>query len=288
MIDDFSFVLQSKRLELTLIMENGTSTKVSEATGKTLDIPIPILHDLITSSVAAHTDKVALICKQQPRDLLPALSSLATPGSEPSHLVWTHGQLQHGADLLAHALSKQGIQPGSTIAVLLSGRAEFHMVLRSAVKLKCPFTPMNLRSAQNATEIRHMFTLSNTKAVIVEDATLVEHLEKNVPDLMRDMQLKVIAGTSSTIEGYLSLNDLVSDAAKDEEFEIHNRLLERARRHLEDTVFIWFTSGTTSLPKAAPHTNKSLTANIRSWGEAFNLDHTRAWLHIRESDAYSI
>ena len=128
-----------------------------------------------------------------------------------------------------------------------------------------------------------MLTLSDTKVVIVEDAAVAEHLEKNVPDLMRDMQLKVIAGDTPTVESYLSLNDLVSDAAKDETFEAQSRALDQASRNLEDTVFIWFTSGTTSLPKAAPHTNKSLTANIRSWGEAFNLDDKRAWLHIRES-----
>lgn len=268
-------------------MQNGVSSKrVSEATGPELHIEIPILHDLIASSVATHGEKVALICKHQPYDLLPAISSF--PGNtgsikRPSHLVWTHAQLQYGADLLAHALTKRGVIAGSPIAVLLSGRAEFHMVLRAAVKLKCPFTPMNLRSAQNAKEIRHMLKLSSAGVVIVEDADIAEHLEKNVPDLMHDMQLKVIAGETTAAESYLTLNHLVSEAAKDETFEVRNRALEEVPRHLEDTVFIWFTSGTTSLPKAAPHTNKSLTANVRSWGEAFKLDDKRAWLHIRKS-----
>ena len=265
-------------------MENrSSSTKLSEATGKKLDIPVPILHDLISSSVANHKDKVAMICKHQAADLLPDVSSYPTGPNlieRPPHLVWTHGQLQHGADLLAHALAKRGLQPGSSIAVLLSGRAEFHLVLRAAVKLKCPFTPMNLRSAQNAKEIRHMLTLSDSKAVIVEDAELAEHLEKNVPDLMSEMQLKVVVDRASSAGSYLSLSDLVSDAAHDESFEAQNEVLEDVPRHLEDVVFIWFTSGTTSLPKAAPHTNKSLTCNVRSWAEAFNLDDKRAWLHI--------
>ena len=265
-------------------MENGTSsTKLSEATGKKLDIPVPILHDLITSSVATHRNKVAMICKHQVPDLLPEVSSYRAGPNQPGkplHLVWTHGQLQHGADLLAHALAKLGLQPGSSIAVLLSGRAEFHMVLRAAVKLKCPFTPMNLRSAQNAKEIRHMLTLSDSKAVIVEDAELAEHLEKNVPDLMREMQLKVIVGKTPAAGPYLSLGELISDAANDKDFEAQKKTLEGVPRHLEDVVFIWFTSGTTSLPKAAPHTNKSLTCNVRSWGEIFSLDDKRAWLHI--------
>ena len=263
-----------------------SSTLLSEAKGPELDIPVPILHDLITSSVSTHGDKVAMICKHQPADLIPVVSiygaTIASSSTHPPHLVWTHKQLQHGADLLAYALDKQGVQPGSTIAVLLSGRAEFHMVLRAAVKLKCPFAPMNLRSVQHAKEIRHMLTLSDTKVVIVEDAAIVQALEGNVPDLMRDMQVKAVAGGTSPNDAYLSLNGLISGAANDRTFPTRNRALDEIPRTLGDIVFIWFTSGTTSLPKAAPHTNRSLTANIRSWEESFKLDDKRAWLQICE------
>lgn len=266
-------------------MANGASpTLLSEATGPPLDIPVPILQDLVRASVAAHADKVALICKHQAADLFPAVFAYGGAASKSSsHLIWTHKQLQHSADLLAHALAERGVQPGSTIAVLLSGRAEFHTILRAAVKLKCPFTPINVRSAQHAKEIRHMFTLSEAKVVIVEDAAIAQSLEEHVPDLMSAMQLKAMTGDKSTFESYLSLGDLVSSAAMDNTFESQSQALDSMPRDLEDVVFNWFTSGTTSLPKAAPHTNKSLTANIRSWGDSFKLDDTRAWLHVRKS-----
>ncbi|OAL18049.1 hypothetical protein AYO22_11065 [Fonsecaea multimorphosa] len=256
---------------------------VSEAEGPNLSIPIPILHDLIVSSVAQHGDKVAMVCKHQPADLFPAVNmhdNSRIKHTEKSHLQWTHSQLQYGADLLAHALLKQGLQPGSPIAVLLSGRVEFHMLLRAAVKLKCPFTPLNLRAPQNAKEIRHMLTLSEAKAVIVEDDSIAARLEQTVPDLMQQMQVKAMAGPKSAIESYLSLNEIVSSAAEDDSFPETQRTLDQLDRCLDDVVFIWFTSGTTALPKAAPHTNKSLTCNVRSWGEAFKLEHTRRWLQI--------
>ncbi|OAP57137.1 hypothetical protein AYL99_07874 [Fonsecaea erecta] len=257
--------------------------KVSEVEGPSLHVPIPILHDLVVSSVAQHGDKLAIVCKHQPADLFPAVNQYGRSRiqlAELGHLQWTHTQLQYGADLLAHALWKEGLRPGSPIAVLLSGRVEFHMLLRAAVKMKCPFTPLNLRAPQNTKEIRHMLTLSGAKAVIVEDESIANRLEETVPELMRDMQVKAIAGPKSMIDSYLSLNELVSSAAEDESFSDTNRDLDALDRHLDDTVFIWFTSGTTALPKAAPHTNKSLTCNIRSWGEAFKLDWTRRWLQI--------
>ncbi|KIW77574.1 hypothetical protein Z517_10020 [Fonsecaea pedrosoi CBS 271.37] len=257
--------------------------KVSEVQGPDLHIPIPILHDLIVSSVAQHGDKVAIVCKHQPADLFPAVSSYGDSSiktTERPYLQWTHSQLQYGADLLAHALVKQGLSPGSPIAVLLSGRVEFHMLLRAAVKLKCPFAPLNLRAPQNAKEIRHMLTLSGAKAVIVEDESIAHRLEQTVPDLMREMQVKAMAGPKSTVDSYLSLNELVSSAAEDDSFQETQRAFGQVERHLDDTVFIWFTSGTTALPKAAPHTNKSLTCNVRSWGAVFNLDSTRRWLQI--------
>ncbi|KAK3699958.1 hypothetical protein LTR37_016202 [Vermiconidia calcicola] len=273
-------------------MENGThSTAMSEVTGPELDIPIPILHDLIASSVATHGDKTALMCKHQPRDLLPAVSSRTTdaaPASSANELRWTHSQLQYGAELLAHSLAQKGVQPKFTIAVILSGRAEFHLILRAAVKLNCPFTPMNLRSPQNAKEIRHMLSLSETKVVFVEDAFVANALEENVPDLMHDMQLKVMMGGDSTTGSFLSFNDLISDPARDPTFEAQRRALDELPRTLDDTVFIWFTSGTTSLPKAAPHTNRSLTANIRSWGQSFELDDRRAWLHVFVGSSWTL
>jgi len=265
------------------IMENGTWTnKLSEFVGPNLDIPIPILHDLITSSVQQHGDKIAMVCKHQSADLLPVVCNFKRSKKVETqpYLQWTHAQLQYGADLLAHGLTQNGVKPGSTIAVLLSGRAEFHMVLRASVKLKCPFTPINLRSAQNAKEIRHMLTLSGAKVVVVEDAFVAERLEHNVPDLMRDMQVKVMAGGKSSLDTYLSLNEIVSQAAEDELFQKRSEALDHLPRQLDDVVFIWFTSGTTSLPKAAPHTNKSLTCNIGSWREVFKLDDQRAWLQI--------
>ncbi|EXJ84558.1 hypothetical protein A1O3_05227 [Capronia epimyces CBS 606.96] len=289
-------------------MANHILPLPSETTGPKLDIPIPILHDLITSSVRQHGDKVAIVCKHQPADLLPAvhdfrLSSQSQQAQaqaqvRPPYLQWTHAQLQHGADLVARGLLGEGLLPGSPIAVLLSGRAEFHLVLRAAVKLKCPFTPISPRSAQNAKEIRHMLTLSGAKAVIVEDASIAAHLERNIPDLMRHMQVKLMAGeksggiSTSPVETaspslYLSLQEMVATAAGDDDetmlyaeggTERTDRLL--LPRHADDVVFIWFTSGTTSLPKAAPHTNRSLTCNIRSWQEVFELDDRRAWLQI--------
>ena len=128
-----------------------------------------------------------------------------------------------------------------------------------------------------------MLSLSETKVVFVEDAFVANALEENVPDLMHDMQLKVMMGGDSTTGSFLSFNDLISDPARDPTFEAQRRALDELPRTLDDTVFIWFTSGTTSLPKAAPHTNRSLTANIRSWGESFELDDRRAWLHVCKS-----
>lgn len=264
------------------MMGSQASEQMSEATGPSLDIPIPILHDLITSSVRLHGERPALVCRHQTADLVPEVFRVSRSLSKDGHLQWTHAQLQYGADLLAYGLVKNGLRPGSTIAVILSGRAEFHMAIRAAVKLKCPFAPINLRSPQNAKEIKHMLTLCDAKAVIVENASVAEQLEANAQSLMGGMMVKVMAGDKSSRVDYLSLSDIVSEAANDAMFQEQNVLLQNLPRHIDDTVFIWFTSGTTSLPKAAPHTNRSLTCNIRSWQEAFELDAKRVWLQICE------
>lgn len=275
---------------------------LSEVVGPPLEVPEPILHRLIQASVLEHHDKIALVCEHQPSDLIPGLLEYgATERSSDAapYLEWTHAQLQHAADLLAIGLTRHGVQAGSTIAVLLSGRAEFHVILRAAVKLNCPFAPISTRSVHNPTEIRHMLTLSDTKVIFVEDAVTAEALEKTVPDLLQAMQVKIIIGSAlpagisgaqtsnssspdasrrrskrrrisrieaeSRMSPYLSFNDIVAEAAKDQAFKSESLALDSVSRNLDDVVFIWFTSGTTSLPKAAPHTNLSLCTNARSW-----------------------
>jgi acyl-CoA synthetase (AMP-forming)/AMP-acid ligase II len=195
-------------------------------------------------------------------------------------LRWTHSQLQHGADLLAVALYRHGLQPRSTITVILSGRSEFHLVLRAATKLNCPFSPINLRSPKNAKEIRHMLTLTKAKAVLIDNASIVEDLENNVPDLMRNMQVKVVLDGPVVRPGYVSLGQLIETTATDQAFEEASTALDAEPRYEDDVVYIGFTSGTTSLPKAVPHTNLSFAWNMRSWQDAFALDHQRVWLHI--------
>ncbi|KAI1619273.1 hypothetical protein EDD37DRAFT_698729 [Exophiala viscosa] len=237
-----------------------TFSSLSESIGPQLAITIPIVHHQILESVKQHPNTPAIMCTHQSADLLPAL--------------------QYGADLLAHALTTQRLESGSTIAVLLGGRAEFHMVFRAAIKIGCPFTPINLRSPKNAKEIRHMLTLTNAKAVIVDNESVAEDLQRNVPDLMSDMHVKIILDGDFGMHNYLKLSDLITEAAVDKTFEESSLALDRWPRNEDDVVYIGFTSGTTSLPKAAPHTNKSLACNMKSWEQVFALDDTRSWLHI--------
>lgn len=261
----------------------GSHIELSESVGCDVSIPIPILHHLILSSVQEHGARTAIACKHQRPDLMPAIAKHIISGAhleQSDSLLWTHSQLQHGADLLAVALQRQGLQPHSTIAVILSGRSEFHLVLRAAAKLNCPFSPMSLRSPKNAKEIRHMLTLTHARAVIIDNASIVTDLENSVPDLMRDMQVKVVLDGLVERPDYLSFSQMIENAAMDESLDEISTRLDTLPRHQDDVVYIGFTSGTTSLPKAAPHTNLSFVSNTRSWQEAFTLDHRRAWLHI--------
>ncbi|KAK4942016.1 putative NRPS-like protein biosynthetic cluster [Elasticomyces elasticus] len=154
------------------------------------------------------------------------------------------------------------------------------MVFRAAIKIGCPFTPINLRSPKNAKEIRHMLTLTKAKAIIVDNNSVAEDLQRNAGTLMNDMQVRIILDGGDGVHNYLSFSALIEEAAIDKQFEESSLELNRRLRNEDDVVYIGFTSGTTSLPKAAPHTNKSLACNMKSWEKVFSLDPTRSWLHI--------
>jgi hypothetical protein len=131
-------IQQIEGMATPLEMDKNTPPSTqSESEGPSLDIPIPILHELIVSSVRQHSSRTALVCKHQPADLIPVVEHLAGPDKDPnppSYLQWSHAQLQYGADLLVVGLVKAGVQQDSTIAVMLNGRAEFYMALRASAR----------------------------------------------------------------------------------------------------------------------------------------------------------
>ncbi|KJY02337.1 AMP-binding enzyme family protein [Zymoseptoria brevis] len=172
------------------------------------------------------------------------------------YLRWSHAQLHYAAELFARNLSARGVKRGMPMAVLLGNGVEWMVACLSAVRLGCAFVPLNPKCVGNAKEAAHMLGLSGARVVIAGDAEVAGKFEGAVgEEVMGPMVLRIVVGGGW--DGWVEFGDLF-----DEEVE---RLVDvELEMEGEDVAMMPFTSGTTSLPKAAIHTSTSLSASILS------------------------
>ena len=243
---------------------------LSEAHGEPLPLPIPAFYELLRHASIKDSSKIALVCLHQSPDFL---SSVVR--SQPSdYLRWTYAELMRASHAFAKALAGAGIRPGMRIAAFVTNGVEFHIALRAALELNCIFAPLNPKTAFNAAETKHTLELLEPNVVLVEEASIAKKLEDSSYEIMKTVSVKLLSPVAGEMEAALSgwrkLTTFV-EAAKDD------GILERLNivRKEDDVILVLMTSGTTSLPKGCPHTNRSLGAMGMAYVQNADFDNTR-------------
>jgi acyl-CoA synthetase (AMP-forming)/AMP-acid ligase II len=245
------------------MMATTSVSSLSESFGgKWLDSPPPIWARL-AKATQNHPKKLAIACLHQPPNLY-GIHSLdhAAQGVE-KHLQWSYSQLSSVSEHLAAGLQAQGLSSGSSIITILRNGVEFPMAFWAAHKLSCPFVPLSSRTLTNVVQTRHMLTVANLTAIIVEDFESAAAFDQMWHAGARRV-IKIVAGDASP-EGWTSISELLAIGRRarvnlnGENGKLHTREAEHGVES-SNTVSILFTSGTTSLPKGCPHTDLSLNA----------------------------
>ncbi|KAK5936785.1 NRPS [Knufia obscura] len=244
---------------------------LSEAQGEQLSGPWPTtLHDLLSEAEEKYSSRTAVTCLHQDGDRYTAISgSTSSP-----YLKWTHAELARASTAFAVALVAAGVRSGMRIVAFLPNCIEFHIAFKAAVKLNCPFAPLNPRTVGNAEEVRNVFDVVGPSVVIAENTTTAKKLTTSSSESLQTLNLRLIADSSHDEEApdsWQSFGDFL-------QAPIHEQVpndLEITRTE-DDVVLVLMTSGTTSLPKGCPHTNRSYTANLRAntWTQLFDKTRT--------------
>lgn len=167
---------------------------------------------------------------------------------------------------IAKALMALGLQRGDAACVVIGRRPEWHEVLFGCMKAGVISMPgTNLLTAK---DIAYRINQAQAKAVIVspEHCDKVDQIAAECPTL----EHLIVVGTAPN-EKWLALKDL-SDAQTTE-----LQAADVAPFSATDTMLIYFTSGTTALPKMVPR------------DFAYGLAHAATglfWMDLQESDIH--
>ena len=185
-------------------------------------------YDVVDEAAAANPDKIALVwCDDK--------------GGEK---VFTFGQLKHFSDKTANFFSSLGIRKGDPVMLVLKRRFEFwfcilalHKIGAIAIPATHLLTPKDIVYRNNAADIKMI--------VSVSDEIVIRHIEESEAQ-SPSLALKILVGGSRA--GWLDFKAEIERAP-----EFFPRPLGDSATSNSDIMLLYFTSGTTGMPKMVQH-----------------------------------
>jgi long-chain acyl-CoA synthetase len=189
-----------------------------------------MLHKLLDNVSAAVPDKVALIVEDK---------------------TYNYGELSRLTQSLAASLLERGIQPRDRVAFLLPNCLEIVLCYYACFKIGAIAVPLNIRFH---TELLQYGLTHSGARILISEPKLFENIEKIRPAL-DGVEEYYLTSPSSKSAGVRSFSELL-DATFDPD---RLPLIEESH-----PAAIYYTSGTTGLPKAVIHTHASLARATES------------------------
>jgi acetyl-CoA synthetase len=171
----------------------------------------------------------------------------------------TFAQLARRASQVANFLVSQGVRPGDRILLMLANVVPLWEATLAAIKLGAVIIPAT--TLLERTELRDRLERGKVKAVITASKLVGRFGDTGVA-----VPLRIAVGEATP--GWLSY---------DETRSISDRFIPEAPTRADDLLFLYFTSGTTALPKLVGHTHVSYPVGHLS---------TMYWLGLRPGDIH--
>jgi acyl-coenzyme A synthetase/AMP-(fatty) acid ligase len=161
--------------------------------------------------------------------------------------------------------------PGDVILAYVANGIEFHIIMRAALELNCPFAPLNPKTVENAKETKHYLNVLKPAVVMVPDRVISQSIIQSAPTEIERAKILLVYDGVCVTERWKDICSFVKNTSGS------NSAIDslQVKRNTEDVVLILFTSGTTSLPKGVPHSNTSLATIFINTHEVMKLDSSR-------------
>ncbi|KAK3897324.1 hypothetical protein C8A05DRAFT_39125 [Staphylotrichum tortipilum] len=166
----------------------------------------------------------------------------------------SYAQLHHGALKLAAGLVAAGVQPKSTLVMLIPNGVEYTLLLWTCVLLRVTYVSLDpgMLDISGFTTLKRTLRLLKPQAVVAPDAASGKAVDVAVSELQLPQPVRVCLSDGSR-NGWTTLSDVAADGDKFSRPTDREDLVAAARRDSPNRIHsIMFTSGTSGNPKACP------------------------------------
>ena len=185
-------------------------------------------YDVVDEAAAANPDKIALVwCDDKG-----------------GNKVFTFGQLKHFSDKTANFFSSLGIRKGDPVMLVLKRRFEFWFCILALHKIGAIAIPAT--HLLTAKDIVYRNNAADIKMIVsVSDEIVIRHIEESEAQ-SPSLALKILVGGSRV--GWLDFKAEIDRAP-----EFFPRPSGDSATSNSDIMLLYFTSGTTGMPKMVQH-----------------------------------
>ncbi|KAK8043377.1 AMP-binding enzyme [Apiospora rasikravindrae] len=236
----------------------------------------PLSYDTISdhfaSIVSKHGDRPAVMCRAPTTaDLLSCTKTSTGFEAPPPTEILTYSGLDDLSNRLAHALRSTGVRKGDRVAVSLGNVMENAALTYAVFKLGAILVPLN--PSFNQTQLTAALAHLGAKTLVIGAVTDLPYKpclgRSNLPLLESFIPDMATSGISSEQVPTLESVIIVDNRASHPKTVVPDSSLSA-----DETINIQFTSGTTSLPKAAQLSHTCILNNGRLIAARMGLDPT--------------
>ncbi|WP_405165101.1 long-chain fatty acid--CoA ligase [Nocardia sp. NBC_01499] len=157
---------------------------------------------------------------------------------------------------IATGLAALGIEPGGTVAIMLTNRPEFHLC--DTAILHTGATPFSVYNTNPVDLLVYQFGNAGNKAVICERQFVPKILEAVAKAAEKGIHVEHVICVDDAPEGTIALSDVEKASGGDFDFDATWRKVQP-----DDLLTIVYTSGTTGPPKGVELTHTNFIENAR-------------------------
>ncbi len=158
---------------------------------------------------------------------------------------FTYEKMSKMSNQAANFFRSKGLKKGSVVMLILRRRWEYWVCATALIKLGVIFIPGTLQLTKK--DIAYRANAANIEMfVCVNDSYVVEQVEKALPEMLCVKSIGLVGDTDR--EGWFNFNRELSKHSEEFERPVGAEAVKGA-----DTMQIYFTSGTTGMPKMVMH-----------------------------------